>query len=128
MGENNNKSIQDAQTRQSPSGIKRAWGILMSLFMLVISGLAVYYSYLILGFFGKEKFFPLIFAGLSLITLIIIFVTLGMTWNKWFALIIVALILLLPIAYFIWIYNYCANCSQQAEAISKFTNLTTYFK
>ena len=106
------------------SGIKKTWGILISAFLLVICGLAMYYSYLILDFFDKQRFIPVALIGLPILVIVVVYFTLHATWNWWFALIIALLLLLVPVGYYFYIHNYCLNCTQQVDFVSKIMNYT----
>ena len=113
-----------AENPEKTSGIKKTWGILISIFLLVICGLAMYYSYLILDFFDKQRFIPIVLIGLPILVIVVVYFTLQFTWNWWFALITALILLLIPLGYYVYIHNYCANCAQQADFISKLVNYT----
>ncbi|HLG24852.1 MAG TPA: hypothetical protein VI564_08030 [Candidatus Nanoarchaeia archaeon] len=112
------------EQNEKTSGIKKTWGMLISIFLLVICGLAMYYSYLILDFFDKQRFIPIVLIGLPVLVIAVVYFTLQVTWNWWVALIIALTLLLVPLGYFVFIHNYCTNCSQQVDFISKLANYT----
>ena len=112
------------ETPQGTSGIKKTWGVLLSLFFLVLCGLAMYYSYLIMNFFDKQKYIPIVFIGLPILVFLIIYFTIRYTWNKWAALATFLLLMVIPIGYYFFIHDYCSNCQQQVDFISKMVNYT----
>ena len=117
------ESTQESQPKGT-SGIKKTWGILISFFLLVICGLAIYYSYLFLNFFGKQQFIPVIFVLLPLLVIVVIYFTIRMTWNLWFAIVIALILLLGPTIYLFYIYKYCVSCSQEINFVSTVLNYT----
>ena len=97
---NKEKDKKQEKTKKAPTTpIKKAWGFILSVLIIVVCFLLLYHFIAIFGLHFEKAQLPLVFWSIPIVCMILIYFIILATWGRFFAFLFMVLVIVIPLIF-----------------------------